>query len=375
MRLQVLLVEDSAEDMEQYVRDLPGIFESQGYDVSIDPKDTFESGLDAAKNPLTRYDLVISDTYRGGHDNRDTAVLVMIEEYRRGKFCPLIVMSSGVCPDEFEETPFVRWASKDVARNLEEQIHSMLQTGIPQTARKLHDELDNAAGDFLWGFIEANWETLSTDAAEDSGLIERIVRRRAAIALSDLIPSEYAALNSRYGLEYYVYPALNHDYYSLGDILVDNESASDFRVIMTPHCHLFKQSNQVAPRAEHVLTIKTVAASDVLGEKIINAKQATEAQKDKKLGQWARSPALTGKKPDGRHWYLPKFLEIPHLYCDFLQVESLPLAALKESYRRVATLLPPYAEAFQECFSSFYGSVGIPDIEPKAIRDIIDDTT
>ena len=373
MKLQVLLVEDSDEDMAQFVRDLPGTFEAQGYDVHIDAKKTFEDGLRAAKDPLTRYDLVISDTYRGAHENRDAAVLEMVAEYQSGKFCPLIVISSGVCPEELEATPFVRWAGKDVPCELEDEIQAMLKTGIPQTARKLHDELDNEAGTFLWGFIEENWSDLEASAAEDVELLERIIRRRAAIALSDLVPSEYAAIKSRYGLEYYLYPALKHDHYSLGDILVDKKSQTDFRVILTPHCHLFPQSNQSSPKAEHVLTIRTVPVSEVLGEKITNAKKVTEQRKDKKLGEWARSPADTGKQPKGRHWYLPKFLEIPHLFCDFLQVESLPYDEMKDAYRRVATLVPPFAEALQECFSSFYGTVGIPGIAPKAIRDIIDD--
>ena len=288
MKLQVLLVEDNADDYAQLVRDLPGIFESQGYDVDIDPKSTFEEGLAAAKNPLTRYDMVISDTYRGEHENHDAAVLRMIQEYRsEKKFCPLIVISSGVCPADFQATPFVKWASKAPASELEDQIQAMLQTGIPQTARKLHDELDNQAGEFLWGFLEANWAELSTGAERDSDLIERIVRRRAAITLSDLIPSEYAALDRRYGLEYYVYPALKHGFYSLGDVLVDIESEEDYRVIATPHCHLFQQAGQKVPRAEHVLTIRTVPASKVLGKKINSVREAEEPEQDKKLLLWA----------------------------------------------------------------------------------------
>ena len=373
MRLQVLLVEDDPEDLAQFCRDLPGFFESLDHPSDIYPMDSFDDGLQAARNPLTRYDLVISDTYRGDHQDQDAAVMQMIEEYRNGIFCPLIVMSSGVCPADFNATPFVRWASKDTVDDLNNQIREMLQIGIPQTARKLHNELDNIAGQFLWGFIDANWSELEASAAADDRLIERIVRRRAAIALSDLIPSEYAALDSRYGLEYYVYPALDHAYFSLGDILRHNQSDSDFRVIMTPHCHLIPQSNQPQPRADHVLTVRTVPVSEVLAQKIDNAKTNNQQQKDTKLRRWAQSPAQTGRQPAGRHWYLPKFLDIPHLYCDFLQVESLPLTQLNANYHRIATLLPPYAEALQECFSSFYGSVGIPGIDPKAIRDMIDD--
>ena len=373
MRLQVLLVEDNDEDLAQFNRDLPGFFESLGHPADIHPTNSFEGALEATRNPLTRYDLVISDTYRGDHKDRDAAVLEMIQEYRNGVFCPLIVMSSGVCPADFHATPFVRWAGKAAAEDLNTQIREMLEIGIPQTARRLHDELDNVAGKFLWGFIDANWKDLKDSVAKDQQLIDRIVRRRAAIALSDLIPSEYARLDNRYGLEYYVYPALEHDYFSLGDILLHHESEADFRVILTPHCHLVTQPNQDTPNADHILTVRTVSVSDVLGQKIGNAKGGAQEDKDRKLGQWARSPAQTGKKPAGRHWYLPKFLGIPHLFCDFLQVESLPFADVKANYRRIATLLPPYAEALQECFSSFYGSVGVPTIEPKSIRDIIDD--
>ena len=374
MRLQVLLIEDDAEDMAQFKRDLPEIFESEGHEVNIDPKDTFESGLDAATNPLSRYDLVITDTYRGDHEERDIEVVMkMIEKYRQGKFCPLIVMSSGVRPEKFHESPFLKWADKGEAIDISSKIQEMLRTGIPQTARKLHEDLDNEAGDFLWGFIDKNWEELKPSAEKNEGLIERIVRRRAAIALS-LIPSSYVTPDRRYGLEYYVYPALRDLRYNLGDILVDKESKKDFRVILTPHCHLFLQEGQNQPKAEHILTVKTVPVTDVLGEKIENAKQKEEQAQIKKLEQWARSPAHTEKQPAGRHWYLPKFLDIPHLYCDFLQVESLPFESIEKDYRRVATLLPPYAEALQECFTSFYGSVGIPAIEPKSIKDIIDDS-
>ncbi len=369
MKLQVLLVEDYKEDMEQFTRDLPSTFESQGYEVNIDPKDTFESGLRAANDPLTRYDLVISDTYRGAHKDLDAAVLDMINKYRQGKFCPLIVMSSGVCPENFQESPFVKWADKGNASDLENQIQAMLQTGIPQTARKLHDELDSVAGNFLWGFIDKNWGALSASVQTDKDLIERIIRRRAAITLNDLILPKYEALNSRYGFEYYYYPALEHDYFSLGDILIDKESAKNFKVILTPHCHLFLQNNRSEPKAEHILTVKTEPIADVLGDEINKAKQ----KQNQKLGEWARSPAQTRKTPAGRHWYLPKFLDIPHLYCDFLQVESLSFDSIKKDYRRVATLVPPYAEALQACFTSFYGSVGIPAIEPKAIKDIFDD--
>jgi hypothetical protein len=120
-----------------------------------------------------------------------------------------------------------------------------------------------------------------------------------------------------------------------------------------------------------VLTIKTVNAADVLGEKVANARGAEKEIKHKKLGLWSRSPAQTGRKPDGRHWYLPAFLEIPHMFCDLLQIESVPYGEVAANFDAIATLVPPYAEALQACFVSFYGSVGIPVLRIESIEDIL----
>ncbi len=159
----------------------------------------------------------------------------------------------------------------------------------------------------------------------------------------------------------------------MGDIVKNKKNDTDMRVILTPHCHLYKQQGQQTPRAEYVLTVKTVPAKDVLGEKLENTKSIEEEQQRlKKLSLWARSPSETGRQPEGRHWYLPSFLDIPHLFCDFLQIESIAYQTLVDNYTCIATITPPYAEAMQQSFASFYGSVGIPDIEPQSIQDMLD---
>ncbi len=133
------------------------------------------------------------------------------------------------------------------------------------------------------------------------------------------------------------------------------------------------QPGQDRPRADYVLTVKTVLASEVLGDKIANTKALPlQAQRSKKLGQWSRLPAQTDGKPEGRHWYLPGFLEIPYLYCDFLQMESIPYDDVGRDFDPIATLVAPYAEALQASFIGFYGSVGIPDLEIASIENMLD---
>jgi hypothetical protein len=372
--LQVLLVEDEPGDLKAYQDDFPETFQQNHIDATLHPCGTFDEAIKLTSDPLRRYDLIISDTYRGAAKNAEAEVLKLVTAYRGSKFCPLVVYSSGPKPDALKESPFVVWADKAKDGDIERAITQVLKTGVPQIARTLHEEIENSAASFLWPFLENNWEVISKAGKSDPELVERLIRRRAAIQIGDLHHDghNFIPVLSRLGSEYYVYPRLPRSYYSLGDVLQHKHNKTDFRVVLTPHCHLFMHPGQQAPRADYVLTIKTVRATDVLGEKIEGARKTQKAAKHKKLGVWTRSPAQTDKAPEGRHWYLPAFLEIPHLYCDLLQIESIPYVKVAENFDPIATIVAPYAEALQACFVSFYGSVGIPDLKIESIEDLLD---
>jgi hypothetical protein len=267
----------------------------------------------------------------------------------------------------------VVWADKAKPNDVERAVTEVLKTGVPQIARKLHDEIEGSAASFLWPFLEKNWTDIWKATGSDEKGIERLIRRRVAIQIGDLNHdgTGFAPILNRLGSEYYLYPRLPLNYYNLGDVLHHKQNKGDFRIVLTPHCHLFTQPGQQNPSADFVLTIKTVNAADVLGEKVANARGAEKEIKHKKLGLWSRSPAQTGRKPDGRHWYLPAFLEIPHMFCDLLQIESVPYGEVAANFDAIATLVPPYAEALQACFVSFYGSVGIPVLRIESIEDIL----
>jgi hypothetical protein len=370
MELNVLLVEDDAAALEQLKRDLPGVFLENGVTARIEAIADFEEAYQAAANPHVRYDLVITDTYRGNHKSGDVAVTKMIDNYRAGRFAPIVVYSSASKPDGLSASAFVAWADKATQGDIERAIKETLTIGIPLIARRLHNEIDRVAGKYLWEFLEKNWDALGGALKVTSAQLERLIRRRAALQISDLIPGSDAsvALEIRYGLERYVYPALDQNYYNLGDIIRDKVT-NEISVVLTPHCHLVTTATRLEPKADYVLSVKTVAAATVIGaEKLRNTAGLPAEQRNKKLSQWARNIEA---KPEGRYWYLPKFLAIPHSYCDLLQVASAPHKDLQARFDRLATLTPPYAEALQESFSSFYGSVGTPDIDPKSIQDLL----
>jgi len=375
MALQVLLVEDEPADLKTYENDFPETFQQNNVSVTLHPCGNFDEAVKLTSDPLLRYDMVISDTYRGPATNSEAEVLKLVSAYRGSKFCSLVVYSSGPKPDAFTESPFVVWADKAKHGDIERAITQVLKTGVPQIARKLHEEIESSAASFLWPFLEGNWDAISKASKSDPELVERLIRRRAAIQIGDLYHDgkEFVPVLSRGGSEYYIYPKIARSYYSLGDILRSKGNQNDFRVVLTPHCHLFPQPNQTCPRADYVLTVKTLSAAEVLGDNIAKTKELPQKEaKYKKLGRWTRSPAQTGGTPDGRHWFLPAFLDIPHLYCDLLQMESIPYGQVVKDFDAIATLVAPYAEALQECFVSFYGSVGVPELKIESIEDLLD---
>ena len=374
-KLQVLVVEDSQPDMEQLLRDLPEVFEEEKQPAKLHPCYLFEKAFDLFEDPSIRYDMVISDTYRGDTGKGDAQGKEIVSKFRDGKFCPLLMISSGVKPPEIKESPFLIWADKARPEQLRNGVKHLLGTQVPRLARMLRDQLDNSAGSYLWEFLDNHWPKLHESGATTPDVLERIMRRRAATKLGDINPDK--PLNEevpfRDASEFYFYPPLESRSFSLGDILRHKKNKSDIRVLLTPHCHLHVQDGQQTPRAEFVLTVKTALAKSVLGqEKISNANEADLANKHKKIGLWSRSPAETGKRPEGRHWFLPAFLEIPHSYCDFLLMESIAHGKLQSDYEVLATLVTPFAEALQSCFVGFYGSVGIASVRPGSISSLFD---
>ncbi len=374
MALQVLVVEDTASDLQAYLRDFPSVFDDVGVQAELHGCDDFDVAIEMVADSSRRFDLIISDTYRGKPADGDAKVLDMVSTYRvQGKrFCPIVVYSSSAKPHDLEESDFVAWADKAKNQGIEDAIRKVLLTGVPQIARKLHDELERSAGSFLWEFLEKNWPRLSQQGGMRTEILERLIRRRAAAQIGDLefIDDAWVPISQRAASEYYIYPRVHTTYYGLGDVLRQNQ-ADGWSVILTPHCHLHKQPNQPAPRADFVLTVKAIPAKDILGNQIDTAKALTSHDKrHEKLLNWSQSPARTPGKPAGRHWYMPAFLDIPHLYCDFLQVESIPYNDM-DKFEAIATLVPPYAEAMQSCFAGFYASVGIPLIQPSSIEDLL----
>jgi hypothetical protein len=375
MTLQVLLVDDEPSDLKNFMRDFPPIFDEAGVEANLHPVGTFEAAFKLAADPSRRFDLILTDTFRGAHPNHDAAVIELVERYRGSRFCPIVVFSASSRPEGLAVGQFVLWSDKTESGGIERAIREMLATGIPQAARGLHDDLDRMAGSYLWDFLDKNWEKLRRAGHSETDTLIRIIRRRAALQLAEFTYTDTGpqALREVHGIEFFVYPPLHSDQYSLGQVIQSNTDAGDVRVILTPHCYLAIQAGQERPRADYVKTVRAVSIEKVLGQtKMTNAKELAPEQRNKKLRVFVTPPSGQDVgKPAGRYWYLPAFLEIPHLYCDFMQVNSLAYDDLKSQFKPLAVLSPPYAESLQACYVAFHAAVGIPNIKPSSVEGLL----
>lgn len=370
VKLQVLLVEDETEDLRAYERDFPKVFQNKNVEVDIHTCADFDEANELVSSPSRRFDLVVSDTYKGDHKNLDAAVLKMVEKHRQSRrFCPLVVYSSATKPAELKEGPFVVWADKGKDADIERAIESVLDTDIPQLARSMHDELDGTAGEYLWGFLEDNWNELQ---ALDGSVLERLIRRRASVQFANLAydGDSIQAIGEVEGLEFYIYPAIPQNGYCLGDLIRNKREHQEMGLILTPHCHVAVQPGQDSPRADHVLVARMRPFQEVLAEERGQLWKDDEEKRLDQLRRRTQSPAQIGN-PRGRYFFLPGFMDIPDCYCDLMRLTSIQIDVLDKGYTRVATLVSPFAEAIQASLTRFYGAVGVPSIYQESIKRLI----
>lgn len=370
VKLFLLLVDDEEEVLRQLVATLPS--QLNGCDLVWDPCQSFDDAL--SRLDSRRYDVVVTDLafrskpgappeYRG---------MRTIEQIRGKRFCPIVAYSSRTKPDDLHESVFLKFADK--ARGNEDiiaKLTGVLASGVPIIARQLHDELDGVGGRYLWDFLAVKWDALGRINSTTPEALERLLRRRASIQLARLAGD--TEVNDVGASEFYIHPKISGSEFRLGEIL-KKKDADLYRVVLTPHCHLKVQLGETEPRADFVLTVKTLPAQDEI-LKVWDKKKA-QFNLSKPGGVENAVRRLIGSPPDigapkGRFWFLPRFLEMPDLYCDFMQVESLPLTTAQGEYDALAVLDTPFAEALQSRFAEFYSSVGTANLRTNEFTHLI----
>ena len=368
-RLYILLMDDDPEVLQQLVESLPS--HRQNYSILWEPCGDFDEAFNRIST--RRYDVIVTDLYRDqkgkvkGTEPGTARGLNNIEAIRNKRFCPVVAFSDGSVPEGFKEGPFTKFADKSGGNaDILAKLDSVLETGIPEIAKKLHDELDGVGAAYLWGFLERNWSHLKQNELVDVAVTERLIRRRAAIQIGRINPSSSSELEQVEGVEFYICPKISLGEYRLGEIIKSKETG-EFRVVLTPHCHLTVQAGETAPRVDMVLTIKTAPATTIINQR------EWPKQQEKRMEQLRRRIKANPEigKPEGRYWFLPRFLQMPDLYCDFMSLESLPYDELLHRFEPFAVLDTPFAEALQACFTKFYSVVGVNNLRVERFMHLI----
>ncbi|MDA4120324.1 MAG: hypothetical protein OK436_07025, partial [Thaumarchaeota archaeon] len=205
-----------------------------------------------------RFDIVVTDVYvdQAGKAKEpvtsDASGTRLVDAIRERRFSPVMLITSGVFPPDYQDGPFLKLADKSSDDEVAQKLTELVQTGVPELAHNLHEELDSTSGSYLWGFLEGHWDSLQSAGLTDPKILNRLLHRRAAVQLSRLVESEdgYQEIESIEGAEFYLRPEISTDL-RLGQIM---QRGDEYRVVLTPHCHLVVQPNDGAARADFVLT-------------------------------------------------------------------------------------------------------------------------
>lgn len=366
--IEILVVDDDPEVLNQLKDLVPGKIGDQP--VAWEWSGDFDEALATLRR--RRFDLLVSDIYRGREVSQkniahgDLRARDLVSEIRAHRFCPIVLFTDGTCPDDLIK-PFVWFADKadpDFQHQLIEKLAEAIGTGLPRIARRLHDEIDRFAGSYVWNFLSTKWNEIRERHGFDEQALERVLRRRAALQIGRL-DSDGEAFIERTTcdpVDYYIYPAVATDF-RLGQIVRHRETR-EFRVVLTPHCFLTRQPGQDTPRATHVLTAGTIPASSLAG----SWKWSKDTNGD--LRRRTALPANVPAAPEGRYSFLPAFLDIPDLYCDLFQIDSIAYEKLIRDFESVAVLDAPYAEALQASLGRLYAAVGLPTLNVERVAHL-----
>jgi len=361
MTLNVLLVDDDPQSLELLVSTLPETI--AGETIRWEPIGSFEDALRLIEE--RRFDIVVTDVYRDqeGTDDKlpvtgDARGTGLLNEIRRRRFSPVLFITDGVFPPEYANGPFLKLADKSDDAAIQAKLTELIETRIPSLAHGLHDELDRTSGSYLWEFLDANWPALVDGGLGERATLDRLLHRRAAVQLGRLhdsggVPEERPVVE---GAEFYLTPRIASGF-RLGEIVVKGD---EYRIVLTPHCHLVVQPEAKEPRADFVLTALALPWGEVFQKDKL---KGSDEQRLSNLRRRLQSPADVGR-PRGRFWFLPGFLDMDHHFVDFMQLSSLPFEELSEEWMSFAVLDVPFAEALQSCFVQFYSAVGLPVLDP-----------
>lgn len=326
---------------------------------------SFDKAVDLLANEV--FDILVLDI-RGesGITPTEEAGIEVFNEIRRRRFIPIIFYTA--LPDVsagISKAPFVQTVSKTAEEpfaDLKRAIEHIVGSGLPHLLRSVSSHLAEFERAFMADFVENNWPSL-VDRPED---VSYLLARRLSVSFEERAENlaqelSQVELITRAGLvhatRYYVQPP--HSDYRMGDVLaipisVEEDADGRFFVILTPSCDLVLRSGS--------MKADVVVLSECLP--LESFKEYQDWKSEPSSNNRERLRRLLTSRPKGqedRYFYMPAAWDVPDVFADLQRVTSIPCDEL-QSYRKIASLDSPFAEALSYRFNRYMGRVGVPDL-------------
>lgn len=333
-------------------------------------------------------DLAILDIYRGearaGGERPGEEVLARITE--TGFVCVVIYTA---LPEGLEHlsNQFVRLVPKvEGLAKLGEQIQDLFRMRIPQMHRAVINHLDSTLRDYMWKFVQPNWEQFAAIADKPEFLrliLQRLaftfahegVEKLTAEVFEDHVESAVIDPEDVHPCEYYFKPPIGVDPL-LGNIYVRETGGSkQYLVVLWPSCDMISTRGRVA-KTDRVLCAKAT----LLEESPEVGRWRESLAKGKEEGLSALRSLLKNQRAPQkglgsaeRYHYLPGAWDIPDLVVDFQALEHIELETLRR-FPCLATLASPFSGALATRFGRYLGRPGTPDLDIEMIIEILRQT-
>ena len=330
----------------------------------------FEESFDKAVELLVSetFDILVLDIRdESGHKPSDEAGIEVFDEIRMRRFIPIIFYTA--LPDvsmSISNAPFVQTVSKialDPITDLKVAIEKVVSSGLPRLLQSVSNHLADVERAFMADFVEDNWPSL-VDRPED---VSYLLSRRLSVSFEEGAESlaqelGQVELTTRadvvHPTRYYVQPP--NSTYRMGDLLAtpsSTEENADERlyVVLTPSCDLVLRSGSMKP---DFVVLSECLPLDSFKE-YQDWKSAPSSKNEERLRRLLTSRP---KGQEDRYFYLPAAWNVPDVVADLQSVTSIPCKEL-ESYRKIASLDSPFAEALSYQFNRYMGRVGMPDLD------------
>jgi CheY-like chemotaxis protein len=367
---RLLIVDDEKSLCDRVQEYLAGEFLTGSEDrLEVQGITDFNEALDTLQ--AHRFDILILDVRLQTEDEvpEEEAGVTALNAIRQRRFVPVIFYTGLPHLVRHLQSPFVQVVEKEPKfEKLLQAVQEIHASRLPLVNRALLQHLETVQRDYMWDFVQANWDQFKD--APDRTALAYLLARRLAISLSGPGIHKLAQnLGNSTGddvvegkvhpMQYYLMPSIEPTPLS-GDVYKGQiGDQTGHWVLLTPSCDLVKGRE----KADWVLFGRCILLSEQSEYQkwCADLPQISKTAKTELEALLNNSRQIKGSQPE-RFFFLPGALSLPDMLLDFQQLVALPVAQM-DKLKRLASLDSPFAEALLARFARYFGRLGTPDLD------------